>query len=54
MGKIYLGISFIAILFAEDEFFTPGYSIGGYGELHYNRSNTLNQASVFHQAQFLL
>jgi len=42
MGKIYLGISFIAILFAEDEFFTPGYSIGGYGELHYNRSNTGN------------
>ena len=23
---------------AQDEFFEPGYSIGGYGELHYNSS----------------
>lgn len=25
---------------AQDEFFEPGYSIGGYGELHYNSSKT--------------
>ena len=27
-----------AIIFAQDDFFEPGYSIGGYGELHYNQS----------------
>ena len=26
------------VLFAQDDFFEPGYSIGGYGELHYNQS----------------
>ena len=30
------------ILFAQDDFFEPGYSIGGYGELHYNRTQTGN------------
>ena len=28
------------LLFAQDDFFEPGYSIGGYGELHYNRSQS--------------
>ena len=28
------------VLFAQDDFFEPGYSIGGYGELHYNQSKT--------------
>ena len=30
------------ILFAQDDFFEPGSSIGGYGELHYNRTQTGN------------
>ena len=30
------------ILFAQEDFFEPGYSIGGYGELHYNRTQTGN------------
>lgn len=46
MGKIYLVISLITILFAEDDFFIPGYSIGGYGELHYNRSQSGENAAT--------
>jgi len=30
------------VTIAQDDFFEPGYSIGGYGELHYNRSQTGN------------
>ena len=33
---------FSCMLFAQDDFFEPGYSIGGYGELHYNRTQTGN------------
>jgi len=28
------------VIIAQDDFFEPGYSIGGYGALHYNRSQT--------------
>ena len=31
------------VLFAQDDFFEPGYSIGGYGELHYNQSKTSDE-----------
>ena len=27
---------------AQDDFFQPGYTIGGYGELHYNRAQNGN------------
>ena len=27
---------------AQDDFFQPGYTIGGYGELHYNRTQNGN------------
>ena len=29
-----------SMIFAQDDFFEQNYSIGGYGELHYNRTNT--------------
>ena len=31
-----------SMIFAQDDFFEPNYSIGGYGELHYNRTNTVD------------
>ena len=38
MQKIICEVLLITGLLAQDEFFEAGYSIGGYGELHYNRS----------------
>ncbi len=46
MKKIIVGVLFIAGLTAQDDFFVPGYSIGGYGELHYNRSQSANDATT--------
>lgn len=41
MAKGIVLTSMIAnLVTAQDEFFEPGYSIGGYGELHYNTSKT--------------
>jgi len=40
MQKIIWGVLIITVLVAQDEFFTPGYSIGSYGELHYNNSQS--------------
>ncbi len=40
MQRIVWGALIITGLIAQDEFFTPGYSIGGYGELHYNNSQS--------------
>ena len=37
----FILISFGTILNGQDDFFESGYSIGGYGELHWNRE--LNQ-----------
>jgi hypothetical protein len=34
---VFFGIISMAI--TQDEFFQPGYSIGGYGELHWNKAN---------------
>jgi len=34
---VFFGIINMAI--AQDEFFQPGSSIGGYGELHWNKAN---------------
>ncbi|MBC8345594.1 MAG: hypothetical protein ISR82_05660 [Candidatus Marinimicrobia bacterium] len=42
LKKVAVGIVFVGIItnfvFAQDEFFEPGYAVGGYGELHYNSS----------------
>ncbi len=46
MQKIIWGVLFISGLIAQDEFFEPGYSIGGYGELHYNNSQSGKDAST--------
>jgi hypothetical protein len=37
---LILAVAIFGFIFAQDDFFEPGYSIGGYGELHYNRSAT--------------
>ncbi len=37
---ITIGVIFATVLLAQDDFFEPSASIGGYGELHYNRSQT--------------
>jgi hypothetical protein len=37
-----LAIAVFSLIMAQDDFFEPGYSIGGYGELHYNRAQTKN------------
>ena len=41
MNKLLIGLLTIItfnIALSQDEFFTPGYSIGGYGELHWNQA----------------
>jgi hypothetical protein len=35
-----LSIAVFSLIIAQDDFFEPGFSIGGYGELHYNRAQT--------------
>jgi len=37
---LILTIAAFCLIMAQDDFFEPGYSIGGYGELHYNRAQT--------------
>jgi len=37
MKKSFILVSTIFILVAQDDFFEPGYSIGGYGEIHWNQ-----------------
>jgi len=37
---VILAVAVFSMMFAQDDFFEPGYSIGGYGELHYNQSKT--------------
>ena len=41
MKTTIINLSFLGgLLLAQNDFFEPGYSIGGYGELHYNRSQS--------------
>ena len=41
MKTIIINLLFLGgLLLAQNDFFEPGYSIGGYGELHYNRSQS--------------
>ena len=46
MSKIIIGVLFIAGLIAQNDFFVPGSSIGGYGELHYNKSQSGENAAT--------
>jgi|TARA_Y100000031_G_C8229597_1_gene390212 hypothetical protein len=44
MKKIVILLLIVgSVLFAQDDFFEPGYSVGGYGELHYNRTQKGNE-----------
>ncbi len=43
---LVLAIVSSSMILAQDDFFESGYSIGGYGELHYNRSATGNEDST--------
>ena len=47
---IFWGI--ITVVIAQDEFFQPGYSIGGYGELHWNKANDADGNSTKNQMDF--
>jgi hypothetical protein len=47
---VFFGIITMAI--AQDEFFQPGYSIGGYGELHWNKANDADGNSTKNQMDF--
>ncbi len=46
MQHVILGVLFLTVLMAQDDFFEPGSSIGGYGELHYNRSEVGENAAT--------
>ena len=43
---------FVTITIAQDEFFQPGSSIGGYGELHWNKANDADGNSTKNQMDF--
>ena len=42
MIRILIVIIIATLAMAQDDFFQPGYTIGGYGELHYNRAQNGN------------
>ncbi len=46
MTKLFFGMILMTVLLEQDDFFTPGYSVGGYGELHYNRSHSGENATT--------
>jgi len=43
---LIMAVAAVSIIFAQDDFFEPGYSIGGYGELHYNRAQSGDNAAT--------
>jgi len=38
--NLIMALAAVSIIFAQDDFFEPGYTVGGYGELHYNRAQS--------------
>ena len=38
MIRILIVIIIATLAMAQDDFFQPGYTIGGYGELHWNQN----------------
>ena len=54
MKLLYLSsiLFLIMVLNAQDEFFEPGYSIGGYGELHWNRELDKDGETIKNQMDF--
>ena len=45
-------LSIFSLIFAQDEFFQPGSSIGGYGELHWNIANDADGNSTKNTLDF--
>jgi len=54
MKKVFTMIFFglATMIIAQDEFFQPGYSIGGYGELHWNKTNDADGNLTKNQMDF--
>ena len=55
MRKIFQVIIIFQLLslsFSQDEFFQPGYTIGGYGEMHWNRDFDSNDNETKNQLDF--
>ena len=51
MNKIILTIISISLIFSQDDFFDPGTTIAGYGELHYNMKQE-GDADMSHALDF--
>ena len=45
-------LSIFSLTIAQDEFFLPGSSIGGYGELHWNKANNADGNSTKNEIDF--
>ena len=52
MIKIFSILLLMMVLNAQDDFFEPGYSIGGYGELHWNRELDKDGETLINQMDF--
>ena len=48
----YFFILFFTLIYADDDFFEPGYSIGGYGELHWNKAKDQDGNSTKNNMDF--
>ena len=44
--NLIMALAAVSIIFAQDDFFEPGYTVGGYGELHYNRARSGDDADT--------
>jgi len=44
--NLIMALAAVSIIFAQDDFFEPGYTVGGYGELHYNRAQSGDDADT--------
>ena len=52
LTHVFSMLLFVIILNAQDDFFDPGYSIGGYGELHWNRELNKDGKTIKNQMDF--
>ena len=44
--NLIMALAAVSIIFTQDDFFEPGYTVGGYGELHYNRAQSGDDADT--------
>ncbi len=52
MKYIIILILAIGVVFTQDDFFEPGYTLGGYGELHWNQAMDNNGNKTKSQLDF--